>query len=57
MDGVIGKPVYPTKGVAAGSPFAPFELALVLLPTILRLRGSGIPLTLSIRLHAHSDGS
>lgn len=48
MDGVVGKGIYPTKGVAAGSPFAPFELALVVLPTIVRLRSSGIPLALSI---------
>ena len=50
MDGVVGKAVYPTKGVAAGSPFAPFELALVVLPTVVRLRTSGLPVTLSIHV-------
>lgn len=50
IDGVVGKGIYFTKGVAAGSPFAPFELALVVPPTIVRLRVNGIPLALSIHV-------
>ena len=50
MDGVIGGKVHPRRGVAAGSPFAPYELALVTLPTIVRLRKSELPIVISVHV-------
>ena len=50
MDGVIGDPTYADQGVAAGGPTAPFELALATLPTIVRLRESGLPIVISIHV-------
>ena len=50
MDGLIGPKTYPRHGVAAGSPFAPYELALMMMQTIVRMRESQIGVQLSIHM-------
>ena len=50
IDGVIGQATYPGQGVAAGSPTAPFELALATLPTIVRLRATGLPIVITVHV-------
>ena len=50
MDGLIGPGLFPRNGVAAGSPFAPYELCLMLLPVIVKVREAKLGVQLSIHM-------
>ncbi len=50
MDGLIGPGLFPKHGVAAGSPFAPYELCLLMVPVIMKVRAAQIGVQLSIHM-------
>ena len=50
LDGLAGPAIRPWRGIAAGSPFAPYELALMMIPIVHGVRGLRIPIQLSIHV-------
>ncbi len=48
MEELIGPRLRPRSGIAAGSPFAPYELCLMMVPVIMRIRGTRLGVQLSI---------
>ena len=58
MEGLVGPTLLPSRGIAAGSPFAAYELALVLLPGIMQHRmrkNLQINISIQLRLSVHVD--
>ncbi len=47
---LIGPWLRPRNGIAARNPFAPYELCLVMMPVIMRIRGTRLGVQLSIHM-------